>query len=119
MYMRLSNIAFTFITLLVTSSVAMASNDPITVSLLSKKHSSKSAALEVTACRPTSILPCLNDPKVSSMLIQERQFGVRVHSETASPTLDDAIASIRRMPNISMRSTTQTSNVVIVWDRRL
>jgi len=117
--MRLSRIVFTLTAFLATSSLVAASGDPITVSLSHKKHATKSASVEVTACLPTSLDSCTYDPKAASMLIRERQFGVRVQSETASPTLDDAIASIRRMPNVSMRGTTQTSNVVIVWDRRL
>jgi hypothetical protein len=117
--MRLSHIALTLITLLAASSVALASDDPIKVNISPKKHASMSAAIEVSTCTPSPIVVCNNDPNTASILIRDKQFGVWMQSEVASPTLDSAIASIKRMPNISLRSASQTSRTVVVWDRRL
>jgi len=117
--MRLSHIAFTFAALLASSSLAVASDDPITVNLSPKKHISKSAAIEVSACIPSPTIVCKYDVNTASKITSDNQFGVRILNEAASPTLDDAIASIKRIPNVSLRSKGQTTSVVVVWDRRL
>ena len=117
--MKFTRIAFIIAALLSTGSLAMATDDPITVNLSSKKHTTNSAAIEVSACVANSSAPCQSDPKVTSAMIKDRQFGVKVLNEVATPTLDDAIASIRRMPNVSLRGSSQTTSTVVVWDRRL
>ncbi len=117
--MRLSHTALMLVGLMASSSLAFASDDPISVNISPKKHASKAAALEISTCVPSPTVVCEYDPKSASMLIKDRQFGVRVLSEVASPTLDDAFASIKRMPNVSLRNAARTTNTVVVWDRRL
>lgn len=117
--MRKIHKTLVLLTFLGTVSSAIASADPTTVTISAKKHSTKVAALEVTACMPATGNDCEYDPTTVYALLNGRQFGVSVLGETASPTLYDAYSTIKRVPNITLRGPVKTANVIVVWDRRL
>jgi hypothetical protein len=117
--MRLARIAFTMVALSIIYSVAVASGDPITVNVTPKKHTSNSAAIEVTVCIPSSSIICTYDAESAFTSMMDKHYGIHVLSVVASHTLDDAITSARHMPNVLLRDSGRTTNVVVVWDRRL
>lgn len=117
--MRLARIAFTMVALSITYSVAVASGDPIAVTVTPKKHTSNSAAIEVSVCVPSSSVICTFDAISAFTSTKDKHFGMHVLSVVASPTIDDAITSAKHMPNVLLRDSGRTTNVVVVWDRRL
>jgi Flp pilus assembly CpaF family ATPase len=117
--MSLPRIAFTMLILLAISTLAYAAEDPIKVNLTPKKHATNSAAIEVTACIPSANVACKMDPNTPFDSAKDRNFGIRVQSESTPPSIDDAVASIRKMPNVMLRNSARTTDVVVVWDRRL